>query len=137
MQRFHAEERARWEQTIARASAEKSDYESEFRIVLPGGTVKYVHSAGHPVLGASGELMQFVGSSTDITEAKRAAEALREREARIRRLVESNIIGVFFWDLGGRITEANDAFLRTVAYSRQDLRAGTDSWSCLTPPEHL
>src|SRR6267378_2482725 len=54
-------------------------------------------------------------------EREQAEEVLREREARIRRLVESNIIGVFFWDLAGGVTDANDAFLRTVGYSRQDL----------------
>ncbi|MEA2783844.1 MAG: hypothetical protein QOK29_5442, partial [Rhodospirillaceae bacterium] len=70
------------------------------------------------------------------SERKQAEEALREREARIRRLVESNIIGVHFWDLGGGLTEANDAFLRTVGYSRQDLLSGNFSWASMTPPEY-
>ncbi|MDB5864761.1 MAG: multi-sensor signal transduction multi-kinase, partial [Betaproteobacteria bacterium] len=70
------------------------------------------------------------------SERKRAEEALREREARIRRLVESNIIGVFFWDLAGGITEANDAFLQSVGYSRQDLLSGNVRWSGMTPPEY-
>jgi PAS domain S-box-containing protein len=61
---------------------------------------------------------------------------LREREARIRRLVESNVIGVHFWDLSGGLTEANDAFLRTVGYSRQDLLSGNVNWSSITPPEY-
>jgi PAS domain S-box-containing protein len=70
------------------------------------------------------------------TERKRAEEALREREGRIRRLVESNIIGVFFWDLAGGITEANDAFLQNVGYSRQDLLSGNVSWASMTPSEY-
>jgi PAS domain S-box-containing protein len=61
---------------------------------------------------------------------------LREREARIRRLVESNVIGVHFWDLSGGLTEANDAFLRTVGYSRQDLLSGNVSWASMTPQEY-
>jgi PAS domain S-box-containing protein len=61
---------------------------------------------------------------------------LREREARIRRLVESNVIGVHFWDLSGGVTYANDAFLRTVGYSRQDLLSGNVDWADMTPPEH-
>src|SRR6267378_2391230 len=69
-------------------------------------------------------------------EREQAEEALREREARIRRLVESNIIGVFFWDLAGGVTDANDAFLRTVGYSRQDLLSGRVNWSSMTPPEY-
>ena len=46
---------------------------------------------------------------------------LAEREAKIRRLVDANIIGIFTWDLDGRIIEANDAFLRIVGYDREDL----------------
>src|SRR5262249_55755195 len=44
-----------------------------------------------------------------------------EREAKIRRLVDANIIGIIIWELGGRILEANDAFLRIVGYDREDL----------------
>jgi transcriptional regulator with GAF, ATPase, and Fis domain len=49
----------------------------EFRILLPDGTVKYVHTVGHPVLDTSGHLMEFVGSSTDISERKQAEASLR------------------------------------------------------------
>ncbi|MGU7771723.1 ATP-binding protein [Burkholderia sp. MR1-5-21] len=62
--------------------------------------------------------------------------ALREQEARVRQLVESNIIGVLFWDADGRITEANDAFLTIVGRSREELRSGTLRWTDLTPPEY-
>lgn len=72
-----------------------------------------------------------------IAERELVEAALREREARLRRLVEANIIGVMFWNLDGAITEANDAFLRLVAYSRQDLAAGRLRWNRMTPPEDL
>jgi PAS domain S-box-containing protein len=80
-QRVHPEDRARWQVTIDRAIAEKSDYEVEFRILPPHATIKYVHSVGHPVLDSSGELLQFVGVAMDVTERKRAEEALRSSEA--------------------------------------------------------
>ena len=60
---------------------------------------------------------------------------MRESEAKIRRLVDANIIGIFIWDLDGRIIEANDAFLRMVGYDREDLAAGRMRWTELTPPE--
>src|SRR3984957_14870895 len=60
---------------------------------------------------------------------------LAEREAKIRRLVDSNIIGIFIWDFDGHILEANDAFLRIVGYDRDDLVAGRVRWTDLTPPE--
>jgi PAS domain S-box-containing protein len=78
LQRTHPEDRAKWQGAIDRAIAEKSDYEVEFRILLPDGSVKHIHTVGHPVLNASRDLMEFVGSSTDVTERKRA-EQERER----------------------------------------------------------
>ncbi|WP_051346006.1 AAA family ATPase [Bradyrhizobium sp. th.b2] len=60
---------------------------------------------------------------------------LQEREARIRRLVDSNIVGVLIWDAQGRIIDANQAFLDIVGYDREDLLAGRLLWTKLTPPE--
>jgi PAS domain S-box-containing protein len=75
LQRLHPEDRAKWQRAVDRAIDEKSDYEVEVRILLPGGTVKYIHIVGHPVLNASGDLVQFVGTSVDISASKRAEEA--------------------------------------------------------------
>ena len=75
LQRVHPEDRAKWKGTIDRAIAEKSGYDTEFRILLPGGTVKYIHTVGHPVLNASGDLVEFAGSSMDVSASKRAEEA--------------------------------------------------------------
>ena len=60
---------------------------------------------------------------------------LADREAKIRRLVDANIIGIFIADREGRILEANDAFLRIVGYDREDLVRGRLHWTELTPPE--
>jgi PAS domain S-box-containing protein len=60
---------------------------------------------------------------------------LQEREAKIRRLVDANIVGVLIANLDGQILEANDAFLAMVGYTRDDLTAGRLRWTELTPPE--
>ena len=60
---------------------------------------------------------------------------LQEREAKVRRLVDSNIIGICIWELDGRIIEANDAFLHIVGHSREDIVSGHVRWTALTPPE--
>ena len=60
---------------------------------------------------------------------------LAEREAKIRRLVDANIIGIFIWTIDGRFIEANDAFLRMVGYDREDLISDRVHRTDLTPPE--
>ncbi len=60
---------------------------------------------------------------------------LAEREAKIRRLVKANIIGIVIWDMEARILEANDAFLRMVGYDQEDLASGQLCLTDLTPGE--
>ncbi len=60
---------------------------------------------------------------------------LQEREAKVRRLVDSNIIGICIFDLDRHILEANDAFLSIVGYGRDDVISGRLSFTGLTPPE--
>jgi PAS domain S-box-containing protein len=86
LQRTHPEDRAKLQGAIDRAIAEKSDYEAEFRILLPDGTVKYIHSVGHPILNASGDLVEFAGSATDISDRKRA-EVLLAGEKRLLEMI--------------------------------------------------
>jgi PAS domain S-box-containing protein len=81
-------------------------------------------------------VLRLVASQAAIAlENTRLYHDLAEREAKIRRLVDANIIGVFFWDLEGPILEANDAFLRIIGYDREDVDAGRLRWTELTPPE--
>ena len=60
---------------------------------------------------------------------------IEERDKKIRRLVDSNIIGIIIWEVEGRILEANDEFLRMVGYDREDLTAGRLHRTTMTPPE--
>jgi PAS domain S-box-containing protein len=62
-------------------------------------------------------------------------ERLRASEGRFRFLVESNVQGVLFWNRDGAVTDANDAFLSMVGYTREDLQAGRIDWRAMTPPE--
>ncbi len=73
----------------------------------------------------------------DITEYKEAEEKLRKSESRFRRLYDSNMIGVAYWDESGRISDANDAFLKTIGYNREDLQVGKVDWSKMTPSEYI
>jgi PAS domain S-box-containing protein len=60
---------------------------------------------------------------------------IEERETKIRRLVDANIIGIFVWNMEGRILDANDAFLHLVGYDRGDMASGRMGWTDLTPAD--
>jgi len=74
-----------------------------------------------------------------VSEREKAEAEVRELakglEARIRRLVEANVVGIVMWNLEGVITGANDAFLRIVQYDREDIASGRVRWRDLTPAE--
>ena len=73
----------------------------------------------------------------DISDRKRVQTALRESEARFRRLFESNLIGVAFWNVDGWITDANEAYLKLAGYTAEEFATlGKISWKALTPLEY-
>ena len=96
LQRVHPEDRVNLEATSDRAIAERSDYDVEFRILIPGEPPKFLHSVGEPVLGPSEELLQFVGVVMDVTESKRAEEErerLRRTEAELAHMNRVSTLG--------------------------------------------
>ena len=100
------------------------------RDVLELNNGKYFDRYTSPVCGQDGKYFGRIWTYRDITEKKRS-------EARFRRLVDSNAQGVIFWNTQGQITEANDAFLNLMGYTRADLAAGPIDWFTMTPPEWI
>lgn len=81
-------------------------------------------------------VLKLIASQAAISiENTRLYRDLAEREARIRRLIDADIIGIFFWDFDGRITDANDSFLKMIGYDRHDISRGLLRWTDLTPEE--
>ncbi|HUC17571.1 MAG TPA: AAA family ATPase [Acetobacteraceae bacterium] len=81
-------------------------------------------------------VLQLLASQAAISlENTRLYIDLEEREAKIRRLVDANIVGIVLWNSKGEITEANQAFLQMVQYRSEDLELGRVRWTDLTPPE--
>jgi PAS domain S-box-containing protein len=92
--------------------------------------------ASHVFTPARISVLELLASQAAISlENARLYDDLREREARIRRLVDSNIVGIVIWDVQGRIIDANQAFLDMVGYAREDLVSRRLRWTELTPAE--
>jgi PAS domain S-box-containing protein len=84
--RAHPEDRPEVEQAYAAALLRKTDFEADFRIVLPDGTIKNTRSIGHPILDERGDVVEFVGASIDVTEHHRARADLEKAFEEIKRL---------------------------------------------------
>ena len=87
VQRAHPQDRALAQQVIDRASQTGTDFEHEYRLLLPDGRIKHVHAIAHASQDASGN-REFIGAVTDITAAKRAEETLRKRERELRTFID-------------------------------------------------
>ncbi|BAY78215.1 multi-sensor hybrid histidine kinase [Nostoc linckia NIES-25] len=102
----------------------------------PPGVYRYAIVSYYPVCLPDGQLLGVGITSIDITQQKQSEQTLRESEAKFRSLVESNMIGIGFWEKDGKIAEANDALLNMLGYSRAELVSGKLDWQSLTPPEY-
>jgi PAS domain S-box-containing protein len=103
--RIHPEDRRPNVEAAARAIQEKSDFEVDFRIVLPDGSIKHIHSVGHTVLGSEGDVVELIGTHVDVTEQYAAREALqkafdeiKKSEDRLRLVVDT--IPTLVWRAG-------------------------------------
>ncbi|MFN6497855.1 MAG: PAS domain S-box protein [Nostoc sp. DedQUE01] len=100
----------------------------------PPGVYRYGLVSYYPVCLPDGQLLGVGITSINITQQKQSEQTLRESEAKFRSIVESNMIGIGFWEKDGKITDANDAFLNMLGYSRAELVSGKLNWQNLTPP---
>jgi PAS domain S-box-containing protein len=136
-QRIHPEDQATFNKVLERAIRERSDFEVNFRIVLPDGSTKYSRSVGHPVFSASGELVEFVGTGVDITERRQAEkerERLRQVQADLAHISRATTMGELTASLAHEINQpitaaATDArtCLRWLAREQPDIGEARES----------
>lgn len=107
----------------------ESPVSCSYRMRHRDGHYVWVEDRRSAVRNSGGEVIGFSGVWIDITERRRI-------EDRFRRLVDSNVQGVFFRKDDGSITDANDAALKILGYTREDLNAGLMNWRKMTPPEY-
>ena len=122
----HPEDRASLQERSIRAVTEKRTYDIPFRAVLRDGTVKHLHSVGRPVFEESGEVVEYIGVTTDETERVRANAALHEAQAELARVARLSTMG----ELAGSIAhEINQPLAAVVANANAAVR-----WLARDPP---
>jgi PAS domain S-box-containing protein len=97
LQRVHPEDRADVQKTIDQASRDGKDFDHEYRLLMPDGSVKYVHAVAHATRDASGSI-EFVGAVTDVTAAKETERKLRRSEAYLAEAQRLSHTGSWAWD---------------------------------------
>jgi PAS domain S-box-containing protein len=103
--RVHPKDRERWRWEINDESAKKKEHTFEYRLLLPDRAMKYVVSIRHPVFDRTGELVEVIGTTIDITERKRAEEELRKTETRFRTYVDNATDALLVHDEEGTILD--------------------------------
>ena len=87
-QRFHPDDRPIFAEKLSRAIRERAEFEVDYRVIHPNGEIRDIHTIGHPVLGPSGELLEYVGTGIDVTERKRAEDKFRQSESELRNILD-------------------------------------------------
>ena len=120
-ERMHPEDRISWKRNLEKSLREKVDTTDQYRVVLPDGTVRHIHTIRHPVVDSAGQVVKLVGTSIDITERKRAEEELRASEARFRTFVDRAADAFFLHDAQLRIVDVNRQACESLGRSREEL----------------
>lgn len=110
-------------------------YEMESRLRHRSGQYRWVLGRALPIRNELGDVERWIGTYTDIHEQKLAVEARAKTESKIRKIVESDIIGICEYRFDGKLTEVNDKLLEMLGYTRQEFEQHGLSWRALTPPE--
>jgi PAS domain S-box-containing protein len=121
LERVYPEDAALVKQTIERASQDGKDFEHEYRLLMPDGSLKYVHTLAHASWDKSGGI-EFVGAVSDVTPRKRAEEAVRKSEERWRSVFENSAVGVALTDMDGRFLATNHVYQTMLGYTEEELR---------------
>ena len=87
-QRFHPDDQPIFAEKLERATRERAEFEVDYRVIHPNGEIRDIQTIGHPVLGPSGELLEYVGTGIDVTERKRAEDKIRQSENELRHILD-------------------------------------------------
>src|SRR5258706_1617774 len=119
---------------VNKARSEKRDYEADFRIVLPNGSIRHCHSVAYPVFDSSGEVAEYFTTILDVTERKQAAEVLQKSQNTFRAMVEKSAEGILLMRSDKSFIYASPSVERVLGYTPQEL--AERSLADLAHPDH-
>ena len=119
LQRIHPDDRERWLETIDHATRQRTDYDIDYRLLTPDGSVKYLHVATRALENSSGDL-EFVGTATDVTAAKQAEDKIRQSEMELRQILEFTPQQIAVLGPAGTPIYSNQANLDYLGFTLQE-----------------
>ncbi len=129
LNRNHPEDAKRIRELFEKAEIQKTDYEANYRIVLPDGAVKHLHAIGHPIVNEKNDLVEFVGTVMDVTEQHEARAALqtafeqiKAEETELRRMTDAIASYIYVLHPDGTALYANQTVLDYTGLTLEDLQ---------------
>jgi formate hydrogenlyase transcriptional activator len=120
IRRIHPDDQPAFRESAKRAKHNKLDEAVDYRVVLPGGAVRDIHSIGHPVFSPCGDLIEYTGTVIDITERKRAEEELRRSEAYLAEAQRLSQTGSWAWSPDDDIRYWSEECYRVLSFDPED-----------------
>jgi PAS domain S-box-containing protein len=121
--RVHPEDRPRVRGIFEQAIVEKSNAETGLRLIMPNGSVRQIHIVCHSVIGKSGEVVEFIGTSVDVTERKRAEDALRQAQAELAHVARVASMGELTASIAHEVSQPLTGIIVNATAGQRWLRA--------------
>jgi PAS domain S-box-containing protein len=129
VRRLHPEDARYYTPVVEEAVRDRTDFETDYRLLLPNGAAKYIHVVGHPVVNASGDVIELVGTAMDVTEQHEARAALqtafeqiRAEETELRRMTDAIATFIYVLRPDGTALYANQTVLDYIGLTLEDVQ---------------
>lgn len=137
LQGIHPDDRAASDEISKQARRGERQYDTEFRVVWPDGSIHYLKAYGQFVRDADGKPVRMIGVNFDITESKRAENELREKEERLALATVNNGVGIWDWNLQTQEMIWDDSMYALYHMRREDFSGTEEAWRTSLHPDDL
>jgi PAS domain S-box-containing protein len=129
VRRLHPEDARYYTPVVEHAIRDRTDFETDYRLLLPNGAAKYIHVVGHPIVNASGDVIELVGTAMDVTEQHEARVALqtafeqiKAEETELRRMTDAIATYIYVLRSDGTALYANQTVLDYTGLTLEDVQ---------------